>query len=152
MKAFTFRLLTVLEDRRRREETRALALARAQRAATDARAEREALQERLREGQHLLVAEHGSGSAGFLRNYLVVLEQLRQRLVDAVSREDAASREVTEHALAFQEASRDREVIARLMERRREEWDVERRRREQLETDETALSRHLRFREGGAEQ
>lgn len=144
MKPFRFSLTAILDHRRRVEEVRARELAGAQQEALKARSDQREWNEALDSERRSFSERLGAGTAGILRTHLTVLEHFRRKLEEASAVADAAERAVEIRSRALQVASQDRQVLSRLKERRRTEWKVEFRRLEQLETDETARTRHLR--------
>jgi flagellar export protein FliJ len=138
MRPFHFRLDSVLDDRVRREEVQAQELSRVRRAAGEARRHREDLETLLESERSAHSQVQGARPAGHLRNSLVVMEQIRQRIDALASRELEIDRELQEQVVAFRSAYQDREALTRLRLRQEEHWTAEGVRREQAELDEAA--------------
>ncbi|TVP45375.1 MAG: hypothetical protein EA350_09300 [Gemmatimonadales bacterium] len=151
MKAFSFRLDSVLSDRVRREELQAQALARVRHQAGEARRHREELETLLENERSAQSQVGGARPAGHLRNTLAVMEQIRQRIEALATREMEIDRDLRAQVVAYRSAFQDREALSRLRNRQQENWTAEGCRREQADLDEAARTLFHRARSGGGE-
>jgi flagellar protein FliJ len=141
MKRFRFRLERLLQLRERHEHEQAQVLGLALREEADRRDARDAASERLgRIGEQLADGGAAVTSAGTLRNLGLVVEA-------AVGEVEAAERSlresldrVAEEQERYGEARRERRVVERLREHRRENWTEDLKRDEQQEQD--GFARH----------
>jgi len=141
MKRFRFGLERLLQLRQRRERERAQALGEALREEEDQREVRDAATEQLgRIGEQLAGGSAAITSAGALRNLGLTVEAA----VDQVEAAERSHRESLERLQREQEqygeARRERRVVERLREHRREAWGEDLKRDEQQEQD--GLARH----------
>jgi len=142
MKAFTFRLQAVLEQRRLVEEQRREDLARLSAEANGVKEEIHALDEEMRRTRHERQRQVANGDlrrARLAEDYLHALthrrrerEQHLARLVD----------EVTEARNALLAARRDHKAVESLHDRDQALYQTELRRQEQKDLDEIASRRH----------
>jgi flagellar protein FliJ len=144
MKSFRFRLESVLDHRRRLEEEEAQELARVRRKQKKAQETRAELEGLLDAETSALTWGEEANPVGLLRTKQALVDHLRARVDSAADREGQAAEAVIRQRAAYRVAFQEREVLSRLRERKREEWDADGRRREQLHLDETATTRHFR--------
>jgi flagellar FliJ protein len=142
MKPFTFRLATVLEQRRLVEEQRREDLARLRTAANAVRDEIHTLDEdmrRTRHERHDLVMQGDLARARLAEDYLHVLTVRRRaherRLADLTD-------EILNARSALLAARRDHKAVETLRDRDFSAYQVEVRRQEQRDIDEIASRRH----------
>lgn len=89
-------------------------------------------------------AAGGSATAADLRAHELWLQSLERDREQAALQLDRLDAEVDARRAALGDASRDREVLERLKERRRQEHSAELARREAITLDEIALGAHVR--------
>jgi flagellar export protein FliJ len=147
MKGFLFRLERVLHLRTRAERERAQALGHALRDEEARRVAREEAEDRLRRsGDQVAEASEGVTNAGTLRIMGLAVQAAAGQLEAATLSHVAAEDSVRQEQQRFGEARRDRRVLERLREQRKETWDRETARQEQKDHDSAARER----RSGGA--
>lgn len=142
MKRFAFRLERVLELRQAAEKERARELA-------QALTEEEAGREALRQGEARLAVARaqlkGAGgarpAAGTLRNLELSVAALSRQADELQATHAQCLERVAAERHQYEQARRDRRVLERLREQRREAWADEYQRWEQGISDEAALGR-----------
>lgn len=149
MKRFAFRLERVLELRQAAEKERARELAQA---LNEEESEREALRQglvRLAEARTQLAGSAGSAPrAGTLRNLELSVTLLSRQAEELQTSHERSLERLEAERQHYEQARRDRRVLERLREQRREAWVGEYTRWEQAISDETALGR-VRLERGG---
>ena len=142
MNDFRFRLerLRDLRLAEEKETARGLAAAReavgrAERIVEDLAQAEAQLRERIHD------ALETSPTAGHMQNLQVVLTQLRRQRAEALAERRHAEALLEESIQRFQDAFREREILDRLRERRREEWARDQLREEQKNLDEVGRGR-----------
>jgi len=150
--AFRFGLQKVLELREEAEQNQALALAQAERRATEARRTLDALREIRDEEAGKLMRSHGAGrSVGQLRNFARVIEQLSERVTQAESTYAQAAEAVEESRRELVTAMTQRRVLDQLKDRKADAWKKTEAGEERKRMDELALGIFQR-RANGAER
>lgn len=144
MRKFVFALEAVLGVRERAEEQRRQAMLVRQRELEAARAELKRLDGEYRAHADVLRGQHRSLDAGDLRLHYAHVEFLDRQIT-------AQTRAIADRTAAFERAradllaaSKERKVVEKLKERRREAHHVEEMREEQQEMDDTNARRYDR--------
>jgi flagellar export protein FliJ len=149
LKRFAFRLERVLELRQAAEKERARELAQA---LNEEEAGREALRQgvaRLAEARTQLSGTTGAGPrAGTLRNLELSVIVLSRQAEELQASHERCLERLEAERQHYEQSRRDRRVLERLREQRREAWAGEYQRWEQAISDETALGR-ARLERGG---
>ncbi|MFW6437880.1 MAG: flagellar export protein FliJ, partial [Armatimonadota bacterium] len=144
--SYHFSLQTALELRKRKEELAQRQLSRAQRMVRDRTSDLERTRQR-----HDAIAAGLRGSSdgpgaqvklGEIEHTLLVLSDLRRRMIDQQRRLQDAERECEIRRTELVEASRAFRTLERLSERREAEFLHAEMLREQRELNEAAISRH----------
>jgi flagellar FliJ protein len=139
---FVFGLARVLRLRAGIERERARDLGRVVREAEARREEAERAAERLaRCGEQVSPGAGGVAPAGVLHNLRLSVDAAAGVLERATASHAEAEQAVAREQERFREARREKEVLERLRERRREDWRQEVSRGEQKELDEIARNR-----------
>jgi flagellar FliJ protein len=149
MKKFRFTLQPLLEHRRRAEEERQQVVAQRQRALDLAEGELQRLNEQFRESSNALRSNHRGFDSEELRLHYAHLQFLDRTIVaqiGVVAERRVALDRARNDLLA---ASKERKVVEKLKERRREAHAVEEARLEQNELDDGNARRHARASAGG---
>jgi flagellar FliJ protein len=142
VKRFVFGLARVLRLRSSLERERARELGRAVREAEERKQEADRAAERLaRYGEQASAGNASVTTAGSLNNLRLSVEAAEGRLERANASHAEAEESVAREQERFREARREREVLERLRERRRDDWRQESSRLEQKELDEIARQR-----------
>lgn len=145
MSGFEFRLDNILELR---AETESLAASELTAARTDlaaAEAARRALQEARASTRERLSSLQTAGTdAGQLQAMAVMLDRVEQSIAHATETVERERERVAECRTAYERANRERRALEELKARRREAWNRDSRRRDQLVLDEFATTRHAR--------
>ncbi len=137
MKAFRFRLESVLGLRRFEDERARLELARAERALAEAGEQHAAWRERVRESADALGRRLAAGlPAGLLRSSAAALETLDSRVAEAADRIGAARAQLAERRRAARLAHARKRALERLRELASAEHRRELERHAQRELDE----------------
>ncbi len=152
---FRFRLERVLQHRQREVDARSRDVASAQRSLRDAEEELGRASRQLQQGR----AEIAAGRQGrmdpiALQRGTAWQDELAARRLAAEQIVALARKELATTQEHLQEAWRDREVLERLRQRQRQEWDLEQARRERRALDEigairSALSGRRRNKDAG---
>lgn len=149
MKKFTFVLQPVLEHRERIEDEKQQVMATCQRELDGAEAELKRLNDEFRSNTAELRTKHQGLDADALRLYYAHLQFIDRCIV-------AQIQVVAERRLALDRAridllaaSKDRKVVDKLKDRRREAHELEEMRVEQNELDDTNARRYSRAHVGG---
>ncbi len=138
---FVFRLRPLLDERKRIEETKRRAFARAAQAFEESSRELDRLTHALQAAERAL---HESALTGRVANLSVYDAHLRylERIIDSHEAGNAVSASAVEHAAAeLQSAHRDRRLVEKLKERRLQEYEREEARHDELELQETNARR-----------
>lgn len=145
---FKFRLQRVLELREKREQARAIELAKAEEIANVARTQRdeiEALHTASR--MHLATAHTAAPTVGHLNHLGYVLSALDVRLGHAAKSVSTAEGKVSTARQSLEDAARDRRVLDRLKDKHQGVYRTEEGARDRMAMDEIALARFTRMRE-----
>ncbi len=143
MKKFLFRLERVLHLRERLEKDRAKSLGDALRGEAESQAALDEAAGRLeRAGEQACGGEGQIAPAGALRNMNFAVQAAARELEAAEQSHADAERTVEQEQERYGEARRDRRVIERLREQRKEVWDSDAAREEQTHHDGVAHQRH----------
>lgn len=143
-KRFKFPLQPVLDQRERVEEQKQQVVAQRRRSLDDAEAELASLNDQFRENSDALRSSHRGFDAEELRMHYAHLSYL-DRVILAQIRVVAERRVMLDRARAdLLGASRDRQVVEKLKERRHEAFVIEEMRVEQNELDDANARRHGR--------
>lgn len=149
MKRFAFRLERVLELRHAAEKERARELAQA---LNEEESDREALHQglvRLAGARAQLAGSTVSAPrAGTLQNLEMSITLLSRQAEELQASHERSLERLEAERQHYEQARRDRRVLERLREQRREAWAGEYQRWEQAISDETALGR-VRLERGG---
>ncbi|MCA9737732.1 MAG: flagellar FliJ family protein [Gemmatimonadetes bacterium] len=148
MSRYRFPLETVRRLRAEQERASATELARAMTEASAADDAQRTLDELRRVGHEKL--QEAGGDVARAQSVAVMLEQIGAHLDAASERSRTAWGAVQERYDAFVAALTDRKALDKLEERRREEWLLEHRRREQNALDDLSLQRRGRSEAGEA--
>lgn len=149
MKKFAFALQPVLEHRERIEDEKQQVLAVRQLALDEAERELKRLNDEFRANSEELRGRHKDLDADALRLYYAHL-QFIDRCIVAQIRVVAERRVELDRARTdLLAASKDRKVVEKLKDRRRESHALEEMRHEQSELDDTNARRYSRSRVGG---
>lgn len=140
-----FSLQRVLELKERREQATALRLAQA-RAAAEAAKETEKAIESVRAAgvSQRSVVGSGAVAVGQLQNAAYVIDRLDQKLEEARTALRQADAQVQERLSEFTDATRERQVLDRLKEKKREAALLEQSDLDRKTMDAIALSRFVR--------
>ena len=149
MKKFKFPLQPVLDQRRRAEEEQQQIVAQRKRAVDEAEAELKRLNDDFRASSDRLRSEHKDLDAEKLRLHYAHLQFLDRTIVSQI--QVVAERRVAlDRARAdLLAASKERKVVEKLKDRRRDAHDAEEARIEQNELDDGNARRHARAGAGG---
>ena len=149
MKKFRFTLQPVLEHRQRIEDEKQQVLAQRKRALDAAETELQRLNAEFRASSNALREQHRSFDADTLRLHYAHLQFLDRTIVEQI-------KIVAERRVALERArtdllaaSKDRKVVEKLKDRRRETYVAEESRIEQNELDDNNARRHARAMVGG---
>lgn len=149
MKKFAFALQPVLDHRKRIEDEKQLVVAQRKRALDDAERELERLNEEFRLHAAMLRDKHKKLETRELQSIYAHLQFL-DRCIVAQIRIVAERRVALDKARAeLLEASREKKVVEKLKERRREAYAIEEQRVEQKELDDGNARRFGRAQVGG---
>lgn len=149
MKKFAFALQPVLDHRKRIEDEKQLVVAQRKRALDDAERELERLNEEFRLHAAMLRDKHKKLETRELQSIYAHLQFL-DRCIVAQIRIVAERRVALDRARAeLLEASREKKVVEKLKERRREAYAIEEQRVEQKELDDGNARRFGRAQVGG---
>ncbi|MEP6781929.1 MAG: flagellar export protein FliJ [Gemmatimonadaceae bacterium] len=144
---FRFRLQRVLELREQREKAEAVVLAEAERAAAEARTEREQLQAMHSNARaNLSTAQRTEPTVGHLHHLGYVLSALDERITKASAVVTNTEGVVLEARKTLELAARDRRVMDRLKDKHQEVHNAEETQRDRVQMDEIALGRFTRNR------
>lgn len=145
MNAFIFRLERLFQLRAKVERQRAQELARAVRAEQERKEALAAAAERLERSRDQAATTSAElSNAGTLRNLGITVEAAARRLEEAEEAHRAAMADLGAEEEKFGTARRERRVVERLREKRREAWEIDGARKEQKEIDGLAAQRHAR--------
>ncbi|MEX2582210.1 MAG: flagellar export protein FliJ [Gemmatimonadota bacterium] len=140
-----FSLQRVLELKERREQTTALRLAEARMAAETAKETEEAIESLRASGVSKRAAVGGGFIAvGQLQNAAYLIDRLDQKLEEARTAYRHADAQVKERLTEFTDASRERQVLDRLKEKKRDAALLEQADLDRKTMDAIALSRFVR--------
>jgi len=142
MKAFTFRLQTVLEQRRLVEEQRHEELARVRAEANGVKEEIRTLDEAIRRTRYERQQQVVDGDLERARLAEDYLHALTHRRRDREQHLASLADQVTEASTALLAARRDHKAVESLRDRDRAIYQTELRRQEQKDLDEIASRRH----------
>ena len=149
MKRFTFRLQPVLDHRKRIEDQKQLVVAARARALDEAERELARLNEEFRKHSMMLRDGHKKFETRELQCIYAHLQFL-DRCIVAQIRIVAERRVALDRARTdLLEASKEKKIVEKLKERRREGYVLEEQRMEQKEIDDGNARRHGRVQAGG---
>jgi flagellar protein FliJ len=138
--SFRFGLQKVLDLRERDEQTRARALAAAERSAREAEAHLDLIQRIRGEEAEKLLKTHARGqTVGHLRNLGIVINQMSRQVDEAEKAVRAAAEQVEESRTELVTSMQKRRMLDQLKTRQHDGWRVEQAETERKEMDEIAL-------------
>ncbi len=146
-KRYTFRFETLLSLRRQREEQEKRVVASRLREIRKLEQRQEALANR--------IEDHSGLTRGALRDGVLDLDhlklsrhwmiRLRRGLLEAEAEITTHRAILAQERMKLSEASKQRKIMAKLREKRRDRFLFEQNRQEQAESDEMSVLRHARF-------
>jgi flagellar protein FliJ len=149
VKRFKFALQPVLDHRKRIEDEKQLVVAQRKRALDDAERELKRLNDEFRRHAEVLRTRHGELAAGELQSiyaHLQFLDRCTVAQIQTVAERRVALDRARADLLA---ASKQKKIVEKLKERRREAFVTEEQRVEQNELDDTNARRWVRTHVGG---